>query len=183
MNIKEVPIDSVRAAGWRSTYMLRPEVKLLARSMVDHGWLAPIIVRKKDNCIIDGFYRWQIALNDPDFKRRHGNKTIPVIFADVDAIDAMVMHITLNRSRGQLMARTLSGVVNDILRSRKYTRRDLKHLLTMTETELDVLQDGSLLKSRKVGEHQYSKAWIPVEVSGPVPVQDTVIETPPNVDR
>lgn len=183
MNIKEVPIDSIRASKWRSTYMLKPELKLLARSMVEYGWVSPIVVRKKDNTIIDGYYRWFIAQNEPEFKKRHGNKTVPVVFADVDTIDAMMMHIRLNRTRGQLMAKGVSHLVNDILRSRKYDRKDLKVLLTMTEDELNVLIDGSLLKHRKISEHEYSKAWIPVEVAAAIPVNTVSIETPPNSDR
>lgn len=183
MNIVEVPIDSIRHADWRATHLLLPDFKLLTQSMIEYGWISPIIVRKKDNVIIDGFHRWVIAQNDQDFRKKHGKKTVPVTFVDVDLIDAMVMHIRLNRVHSVLMARYMSRLAKDILASKKYQRIEIKRLLAMSEDELTVLLDGSLLKHRKISEYQYSKAWVPVEVPASAPVESVAFEAPPNADR
>lgn len=183
MNIVEVPIDSIRAADWRATHMLLPDLKLLTQSMVEYGWISPIIVRKKDSVIIDGFHRWLIAQKDAEFRKRHGKKTVPVVFMDIDLIDAMVMHIRLNRARGVLMARYISLLAKDILASKKYQRTEIKRLLAMSEDELAVLLDGSLLKHRKISEYEYSKAWVPVEVPASTPIEAVSFEAPPNADR
>jgi hypothetical protein len=183
MNIFQVPITSVRPAEYRATHMLKPDFKLLNASMVEHGWIYPIVVRKNDMKIIDGFHRWLIASENDQFRKLHGKKTLPAVLADVDLIDAMVMHIRLNRTRGQLVARHLGMLVTDILKSQKYERKEVRQMLTMTEDELRVLLDGSLLKHRNISEYEYSKAWIPVEVAAGEAVPSVTFETPPNADR
>lgn len=180
MNIVMVPVDSIRPADWRATYMLKPDMKLLTKSMMEYGWLSPITVRKSDSRIIDGFHRWLVA-QDQDFIKKHGKK-IPVIFVDIDAIDSMIMHIRLNRARGSLIAKFVSRLINDIVRSKKYERSELKQLLTMGDDEIEVLLNGTLLKQRKISEYQYSKAWVPVEAPAGS-VEAAIIETPPNADR
>ena len=182
MNITYVPISSIRPADWRTTHILKPDLKLLVKSMVEYGWLSPIIVRKSDSKIIDGFHRWMIADQDAEFRGKYGD-LVPVLFVDVDLIDAMMMHIRLNRSRGQIMAKYLSLVVRDILVSKKYDTKDLRSALIMTDEELAVLIDGSLIKHRNIKEHKYSKAWIPVEISTSEPAAPVAIERPPNADR
>lgn len=183
MKIVEVPIGSIRPADWRATHVLKPDMKLLAQSMIAFGWVAPIIVRQKDSRIIDGYHRWVIAQNDREFARKHGAKTVPVIFYDVDSIDAMVMHIALNRSRGQLVARHLSPLVKSILKTKKYSEADMRRMLTMSRQELDTLLDGTLFKQRKVEDYEYSKAWVPVEVPAGQTIDSVKIELPPNADR
>ena len=45
----------------------------------------------------------------------------------------------------------------------------------MTSDEFDVLADGSLVKMRKIKQHSYSPAWVPIEsTSG----EDIRIERP-----
>jgi ParB-like chromosome segregation protein Spo0J len=180
----DTPLTAIRPADWRSNYVLKPDLRLLASSLRDYGWVAPLLVRSADSTIIDGFHRWVIAQNDQEVHRRDGGK-VPVVWVDVDQVDAMVMHVRLNRARGQLMARSLSGIVRTILQSRKYRESQLYTMLEMKPDELELLMDGSLLKSRKVSEHQYSAAWIPIEAPrltnkvAPAPE----IERPPNQDR
>jgi hypothetical protein len=51
----------------------------------------------------------------------------------------------------------------------------------MSMIEVDMLLDGSLIKMRKVSEHKYSKAWVPIEApSGSV--ESIELERPPNAD-
>lgn len=183
MKIVNVPIDSIRPSDWRACYVLKPDLKLLAKSMVEYGWLSPIVVRKSDSKIIDGFHRWVIAQSDKDFARKHDNTVVPVVFMDVDSIEAMVAHIRMNRSRGQLVAKNVSALVKNILRSKKYDEKEIRQLLTMTREEFDVLLDGTLLKHRNIANYEYSKAWVPVEVAATKSPDAIKIELPPNADR
>ena len=47
-NIEHVPYEAIRPAAWRATYTFRPEMKLLTQSILDLGWVSPIIVRFHD---------------------------------------------------------------------------------------------------------------------------------------
>jgi hypothetical protein len=53
----------------------------------------------------------------------------------------------------------------------------------MSNDEVDLLFDGGLLKSRKVKDHVYSKAWIPIEAPAGTTSATINIERPPNADR
>jgi hypothetical protein len=43
--------------------------------------------------------------------------------------------------------------------------------------------DGDLIKNRKILEHNYARAWIPIEAPSSKVEDVFVIERPPNPDR
>lgn len=182
MNIEMVPINSVRPAKWRATHVLKPDMKVLTKSLVEFGWLAPITVRRKDSVIIDGYHRWVIA-QGADFCKAHKETLIPVVFVDVDEIDARLMHVRLNRGRGGIVARFLALLLQDVFVSDKYSTLEIRRMLGMSGEEIALLEEGNLIKHRKIEEYEYSKAWVPVEVPAVNKNQEMVIERPPNADR
>jgi hypothetical protein len=191
-NIEHVPFDAIRPAEWRTTYTFRPDMKLLTQSLIDLGWVQPIIVRKQDATIIDGFARWACAQNSkPIYKR--DKKMVPVVWVDCDEVDAMIHHVRLNRARGNVIAKPLSRVLRQCLASGKYDPEVLRASLGMTADEFDMLRAPHLLVAKNMKEHTYSRAWIPIEappvaevISGrkvsPAAL-DIEIERPPNPDR
>ena len=183
--VEWVPTTSVRPADWRAGHILHPDLKLLAHSMTTHGWLTHLVVRRSDAKIIDGFHRWLVAGGNKGFARAHDASMVPVLWVDCDEIDARVMHVQLNRARGVVVAKYLSLLVRDVLRSGKYDKTELRSMFHMGLDEMDLMVDGSLLKTRKIAEHTYSKAWVPVEAppqSATVAPQ-IVLERPPNAGR
>ena len=184
MMIPDTPINSIRPSEWRANYVLKPDMRLLAASIRDYGWLAPILVRRADSTIIDGFHRWVAAQNDRQIRARD-NDLVPVVQLDIDQVDAMIMHVRLNRARGQLVARPLSEIVRALMRSKKFENFDIARMLEMTSEEFELLSDGTLLKIRKISEHKYSAAWVPVEAPKPGSniAANLTIERPPNKDR
>lgn len=182
MKIEYVPITALRPAPWRTTHILVPDLKVLTAGMIEAGWLSPVVARVKDATIIDGFARWMIPQRSKEFVKRHGD-SIPVTWVDIDEIDARLLHVRMNRGRGQIIATFLSPLLQDVLASKKYTEADLKKILGMSEDEISLLLDGNLLKQRNVKEHEYEKAWVPVEVPADSVQTSVVIERPPNKDR
>jgi len=54
----------------------------------------------------------------------------------------------------------------------------------MRSEELSLMLDGSLFKVRKIKEHNYARAWVPIEAPPGYKDSDSVvIERPPNPDR
>lgn len=182
MKIDLVDINSIRPANWRATHILLPDLKLLTASMLEAGWLSPVVARVADRTIVDGFARWLVPQNSKEFVKKYGDK-VPVVWVDIDEIDAMVLHIRMNRARGILVAKFLSPLVQEILASKKYARTELAKMLKMTGDELDLLTAGTLIKQRNIKEHQYEKAWVPVEVPAGSIQTNIVLERPPNPDR
>lgn len=182
MKIQMLPTASIRPPKWRATSILRPDLLLLKSSLTESGWLQPIVVRVSDSSIIDGSERWNIACTDERFRKKHGD-SVPVVFHDVDDIDAMVLHVRLNRARGFVHPVRLSSVVNKILISGKYEERDIAGILSMSDDELELLLTGDLIKKKNLQKYEYSRAWVPVEVPAEDEVPSSFIERPPNDDR
>jgi len=191
-NIENVSYDAIRPAAWRTTYTFRPEMKLITQSLRDLGWVQPVIVRRQDATIIDGFARWVCAQNDKEIAKRD-KKKLPVVWVDCDEVDAMIHHVRLNRGRGNVIARPLSKVVGYASASGKYPAETLRQALGMTLDEFAMLRSPQLLIQKNYKEHTYSRAWVPVEAPPQaVPIDgdgvrgaalDVEIERPPNPDR
>lgn len=182
MKVQMLPTTAVRPPKWRATSILRPDLLLLKSSMTESGWLQPLVVRLADSSIIDGSERWNIACTDDRFRKKHGD-AVPVVFHDVDDVDAMVLHVRLNRARGFVHPVRLSTVVNKIIVSDKYGERDLAAILSMSDDELELLLTGDLIKKKNLQKYEYSRAWVPVEVASEEEVPSSFIERPPNEDR
>lgn len=178
-----VKVENLRPAPWRATYIFKPNLRLLGDALTDYGFIFPIVART-DGTIIDGFARWLAVQSDPRLVKKFRSE-VPVVYVDCDEAEAMIMHIRLNRARGQVMAKPLSNLLKRIARSGKWTDDDLQAALRMVNDEFDTLIDGSLIKARSLKEHEYSKAWIPIEAppAGAVVAGEITIERPPNPDR
>lgn len=168
-------------APWRVNYILKPDLKILVSSIEKYGLLSPIIVQKSSNTIIDGHQR-VIAISQSKILSQKYKKSIPFTEVDLSDIDAMVLHVQINRGRGSVMAKRMSDVVKKICQSRIYSIDELDEMFNMTVQESEMMLDGSLLKMRKIKEHTYSKAWVPIEA--PAKSSDKItLEKPPNRDR
>lgn len=173
--------SSLVEGDWRCTYILKPDVEVLYRSLEDYGWLQPLVVQKRTRAIIDGHYRWEVSSNIKKLNK-DTKGLVPVLFVDCDDIDAMLMHLRLNRGRGDVLTKKMSRIVQFVLASKKYDEKDIKFLFNMHADELDVMVDGTLLKHKKIADHKYSAAWVPIEAPATVKDQALIIERPPNKD-
>lgn len=182
MKLSTVSLESLRAPSWGSTYLLRPDKMLLRLSMIESGWLQPLVVRLSDHTIIDGTKRWDVALSEDKFLAKYG-KDVPIVYHDVDEIDAMILHVRLNRARGNVHPVGMSAIVKKIVYSGKYTENDLSSIFVMTGDELDLLLSSGLLKKKNWEKYEYSRAWVPIEVPKGTEVETSFIERPPNADR
>lgn len=169
----KLKIENVHPAPWKATYILKPDLTLLTESIRQEGILYPLIIQTSTYYIIDGFARWVAAQNA-------GLTTINVITKDIDDVDAMLLHVEMNRAKGSIVAKDLSELLKRCLRSEKYEPEELRTRLNMTPDEFQVLADGSLVKRRKAKEHVYNKAWVPVETSTSDPVK---FERPKTADK
>ena len=182
MEIEYVKGEELQPAPWRSTYVLKPDLKVLQQSLEEYGWLEPIIVNRETMEIIDGYHRVLLAGTSKKIRRRDKGM-IPVRFVECDTPSAMLMHLRLNRGRGALFAKGVSAIVKIVVKSRMIDTSELREILAMSREEFDLMLDGTLLKQRKIENHTYSKAWIPIEAPAGAAEQKALIERPPNADR
>lgn len=175
MKIEVLNPHDLKPMPFRATHTLKPDLSVLATSLFAYGWTSPIIVRKKTMTIIDGHERVSLAAANKELLFE--GRGVPATIVDVDEIDAMIMHVAVNRGRGEIVNTRLSKLLRHVHFSRKYGQEDLAKRLGMTEMEFGVLMDGSLLKLRKVQEHTYSRAWVPIESDKD---EYPITERPPN---
>jgi hypothetical protein len=174
-------LNEIRPAPWRAVHVLKPDLKVLVESIREYGLINPIVVHKQTGLIIDGFHRAVAIQGDKELSKIY-KKGIQSLVVECSETDSMLMHIRLNRARGGIVLHHLSRLVKQIYQSGTQNLYELEESLGMTSMELDALLDGSLIKSRKVSEHQYSKAWVPVEAPAGK-VDSMAVERPPNPDR
>jgi hypothetical protein len=181
MKVEMVNVDELKISEWAATYILRPDLLTLAVSLTEYGFIQPILVRKSNNEIIDGNQRFLLATRNPHIKEKVGG-LIPVYYVDCNSSEAMMMHLQMNRGRGTLQVRRVSNIIRKLSLSKAYGTKDFSRLLSMKMDELELLLDGTLIKMRKIPQHTYSRAWVPVEVPAG-DEQPVSIERPPNPDR
>lgn len=148
--------SDLQPAKWSSScYIVAPDFKRLKESINTYGILSPIVIQK-NGTIIDGYHRW-VAANEMKIKK------VPVVVVKCDDVEAMLLHIDMNRYRGIVISKHLSRLMQRIMQSKRYTEESLRQRLGMTYDEFDVLLDGTLIKMRKIKQHSYSPAWVPIE--------------------
>ena len=188
MEIELVEGESLNIPDWGATYILRPDLLVLARSIAEHGILAPLVVQRKGANVIDGGQRLRIVLGNACINEACEGK-VPVTWIDCDDTEAMILHIQINRGRGAMVAHKLSKLVKTLKRVMRMTDTQYNDLFSMKFDELELLLDGSIIKHRKVANHNYSRAWVPIEAppgttdSDMAIRQKVAIEKPPNPDR
>jgi len=171
----------LKPATWRANFVLKPDLKVLTTSIETYGILSPIIVQKESKTIIDGHHR-VIAISSSKKLSQRFAKSVPCIELDISDIDAMILHVQMNRGRGSIVAKRMSDIVKKIHQSRVYSIEEIDEFFNMTVIESELMLDGSLIKMRKIKEHTYSSAWVPIEA----PAKSTeriILEKPPNQDR
>lgn len=178
MKIESINPKELVPAPWRATYILKPDLSLLAKSMERYGWTSPILVSSRTMHVIDGHERRSLALAHKRLAQQDG--TVPVIMYDIGETDAMMMHVVANRARGAVMNARLSQIVRTVSMARSHSENEIMEAMGIGALEFRILIDGSLVKSRKVADHAYSKAWVPVEAKSD---EKPLMERPPNKDR
>lgn len=183
MEIQMIDLSQLVIPEWQATYILRPDMVTLSSSLMDYGILSPFIVRKADNMIIDGTQRLKIITGNRHIAKKIG-QIVPVVFVDCDRVDAMLLHAQVNRGRGSLVAKNLSRIIREVMRSRKYSQEDIERMLAMKSVEFDLMMDTTIIKQRDIQNYNYSRAWVPIEApAGTVEKMPISIEAPPGNDR
>jgi hypothetical protein len=182
MNYEMIDIEDLNVPDYKSTYILRPDLLTLAASLEQHGFIVPLVVHRETMEVIDGNERMLLARNQKTIRTKCEGLA-PVVFMDCDRYEAMLMHIQLNRGRGSVLAKPMSAIIRNLTFSGKESRESLNRSLCMKREEFDLMIDSSVIKHRKIAEHKYSRAWVPVEAPPGTISSSPAIESPPNEDR
>ena len=183
MNVEQRSTDDLNVPTWNATYILRPDLLVLTASLMDYGILSPFVVQKDGMNVIDGSQRLRAITGNKHLSEKFADG-VPIQIIDCGETEAMALHIQLNRGRGNIVAHKLSRIVKQLKRSKAFSVEDFASRFSMKGDELELMLDGSIIKHRKVPNHRYSMAWVPVEAPpGTVDKKEVTTEKPPNPDR
>jgi hypothetical protein len=175
--------ESLHVPEWNATYILRPDLLVLANSLMEYGMLSPMVVQSQGMIVIDGTQRLKAIRGNKHLAEKFKDG-IPVHLIDCGTAEAMALHVQLNRGRGNTVAHKLSQIVKQLKRSGYFEIEDFERHFNMKGDELELMLDGSIIKHRKVPNHRYSRAWVPIEAPvGAVEEKSQSIEKPPTPDR
>jgi DNA modification methylase len=132
--IEPIPIDGLRPDPANPRHISEDELEALERSLQKFGFVEPVVARREDATVIGGHQRLLAA-------RRLGLTTVPVIWLDLDAEEARLLGLALNRISGSwddaLLARLLADLraVPDLdLSLSGFEEDEVKALLRSLET-------------------------------------------------
>lgn len=173
-HVEPFDVFKLKANSWNPNTVFNTELKLLERSILENGWTHPIIINR-NNIIIDGYHRHWLAKNSQAIQDRDAG-LVPVVILDIDDRDAMMMTVRMNRAKGTHGALQMRDLVRTLIDDHDVSPEEMVEKMGMTESEVALLYDGSLLKPKNLQDHQYSKAWVPIETRRKVTVKEDDFE-------
>ncbi|AYO30609.1 ParB/RepB/Spo0J family partition protein [Biomaibacter acetigenes] len=130
LEVKNLPIDKVRANSWNPNQMDAKTMAKLKSDIQRRGFVQPILVRQTNDDeweIIDGYHRWSVL-------HELGYKEVPAIVIDMDDTEAKLKTIQLNYMRGNAVPIRLANLIHDL--NKTMTLEDLEAALPYEKAEL-----------------------------------------------
>lgn len=167
--IKQQPIDNITwlkadtlvANDYNPNVVLDQELKLLKFSILQQGWLQPILVTK-DNQIIDGFHRYWLASNDKDIMAMT-NGRVPCCIMDLSEPERMLLTIRINRAKGNHVSFKMHEIITELFNTHKLSVEQISEGIGANKHEVNLLLEEGVFTAKNIKEHKYSKAWIPAK--------------------
>lgn len=160
-NIHWLFAGSLKPNLYNPNVVFSPELRLLELSILENGWLQPIIVNV-NRIVIDGFHRLKLSTDSAAIRDRYA-EDVPCVIFDISDPEAMMLTVRINRAKGTHVAVRLSDVVQELHNELGCTVEEIMRGCGMGKNEVELLLAGTLLKARNLESYRYSKAWIPIE--------------------
>lgn len=159
-NVKDVPIEKVRANSYNPNSVAPPEMELLEISIWEDGYTMPIVcyyIASEDVYeIVDGFHRYTTMKNSKRIYEREKG-LLPVVVIDKDESNRMASTIRHNRARGSHSIELMSNIVAELTRSGMSDAWILKHVGMDKDELLRLKQITGIADLFK--DKDFSEAW------------------------
>lgn len=159
--IQWIDCDKLVANHYNPNRVMNAEMNLIERSILQTGWIQPILVNK-NNVIIDGFHRWTLSRLSPSLRSKYHGK-VPCAVLDVNDVEAMVITVRINRAKGTHLAFRMSEYVRELVEKHKIPMDRLATDIGATFDEVQLLMKSDVFEAKDVQNWAYSEAWFPAE--------------------
>lgn len=180
--MKPQPIDTVvwldvnqlTANDYNPNSVDKPEMDLLALSIVRQGWIQPILVwpepleRELDGSvesqprytIIDGFHRHMVTKTYKQVWSLTEGR-VPVVIMDMTLPERMLLTIRINRAKGTHAAVKMHEIVASLVKDHGLTQAEIAKEIGADKAEIELLVVDGIFAHKKVDELQFTAAWTP----------------------
>ena len=159
-HVIRVPIEKIQANSYNPNKVSPPEMKLLAKSILEDGYTMPVVcyyIASDDVYeIVDGFHRYLVMKTCPEIAEREGN-CLPVSVIDKPLTERIASTIRHNRARGIHNIDLMVGIVAKLTAAGLGDDWIMKNI-GMDADELLRLKQISGLASL-FADREFSKSW------------------------
>lgn len=161
--IEWVHASTLVANEYNPNVVLRDELKLLKFSLLNAGWIQPILVNPNRR-IIDGFHRWSLSLRDDEVLARWGGM-VPTATMDVDDPGAMAMTVRINRAKGVHVAVRMHELIAKLIDVHRWAPERVAEEIGGDLGEVELLYRDGVFAIKNTAKWAYSEAWVPAETT------------------
>ncbi|MCU0439329.1 MAG: ParB N-terminal domain-containing protein [Raineya sp.] len=140
----------LKANDYNPNFVLPAELELLELSIIQTGWVQPLLVTK-DLVIIDGFNRATIS--------RVNAWKVPACVLDISESERMLLTIRINRAKGSHVAFKMSEVIKKLINEFGLEKSYVARSIGASLKEIDLLLEDDVFTRLNIKDHKYSKAW------------------------
>lgn len=158
-NIEWLDVAELQPNGWNPNVVHNAELKLLELSIIETGWVQPVLV-SRDMLIIDGFHRYSLSRDSAALREKYDGK-LPCAVLDLSPGEAMMLTVRINRAKGTHVAVRMADLVQQVIDEHGFTREAVAMKIGATLAEVDVLYQNSIFERKDLKNHRYSQAWVP----------------------
>ena len=158
-NVQWLPTGDLKANHYNPNVVMNQELRLLEFSILETGWIQPILV-SKDLIIIDGFHRWALSADSKKLQKKYGGE-VPCAILDVEPWEAMLLTVRINRAKGSHVAVRMSDLIKAVIDEHGIDPKVVAKHIGAKAAEVELLYEDSIFKARNLANHKYSKAWEP----------------------
>lgn len=162
--VQWVDVNQLEANDWNPNHVMGPEMKLLALSLLQQGWIQPILVWPKPDgkgfVIIDGFHRTTVARNNKAVYAMTGGK-VPVVIMEMSVAERMLLTIRINRAKGNHAAFKMHEIVSAVVNDHGLSIAHVCESIGADKDEVNTLLAKDVFAKKEVDKFNYSKAWVP----------------------
>jgi len=159
--IQWVQAKDLSANGWNPNAVMNRELRLLELSILESGWIQPILI-SKDNIVIDGFHRWMLSQDSKALQKRYEGK-VPCVVMDIEPWEAMLLTVRINRAKGTHVAVRMASLVKKVIDDHGVDAQTVAEGIGASLKEVNMLYRDSLFLERDLRNVKYSNAWKPAE--------------------
>lgn len=158
-NIEWIDARRLNTNDYNPNVVLSQEMKLLKFSMLENGWIQPVLI-SKDKTIIDGFHRYWLAVNDAEMIQIFDYQ-VPVCIMNVSTPERMLLTIRINRAKGNHVAFKMQDIVKTVHEKFGFSKDLIGQRIGAGKDEIDLLLQEGVYSKLNIKNHKYSMAWIP----------------------